>query len=79
MKNEFINTELLEELFEKLRFSPNAKAKCVVRGLINDDLQSGESYPDEVAKQIVEFLDLGYEYIPDVVDVLKVLYLQDNR
>ena len=79
MNAQFVTTETLNELFAKLRFQPNTKALLKVREIINNDLQSDADYPDDAAKEIVNFLEIDFDYLPDIIEVLKPLYLQDNK
>lgn len=79
MPQKFISNEHLDELFTKLRFSPNSKAKNEVRGIINDELQDGATYPDEAAKEIISFLEIdSADFLTDIIEILKPLFSQNS-
>lgn len=75
----FISQEHLNELFAKLRFSPNSKAFNKVKEIINNDLQADSNYPDDCAEEIIEFLELDIDYKEDIIEVLKPIYIRDEN
>jgi len=78
MSLNFITNETLSELFEKLRFQPNQKARLKVREIINNDLQSGATYPEDAAQEIIDYLEIEKEFKADIVDALEVTYKQNQ-
>lgn len=79
MSHPFITNETLEELFTKLRFAPNRKARLKVREIINSDLQAGATSPDDVAEEIIEFLEIESDFKPDIVEALNELYIFNSK
>ena len=78
MSQSFISNETLSELFMELRCQPTDKVRFKIREIINNDLQAGASYPDEIAEEIIEELGIDTFFIPVIIEALKTLYFQNS-
>jgi hypothetical protein len=78
MAHIIISNEQLNELFTKLRFSPNAKARKEVKDIIEYELNNDSIYPDEAAKEVVAFLEIDVEFTPTIIEALAPLFLHNS-